>query len=65
MRDRLNGKATRMIRLDRERFRDDFEEEESDIDRMNGLNLISFPAAKNVTSRDGESSIVLGRKSTL
>ena len=65
MRDRLNGKATRMIRLDRERFRDDFEEEETDIYRMNGLNLTSFPAAENVTSRDGESSIVLGRKSTL
>lgn len=54
-----NGRVTRMIRMDRERFRDDFEGEEIDRYRMNELNLISSLEGENVISRDGELSIVL------
>ena len=59
MRGTSNGRVTRMIRMDRERFRDDFEGEEIDRYRMNELNLISSLEGENVISRDGELGIVL------
>jgi hypothetical protein len=54
-----NGRVTRMIRLDRGRFQDGFEGEETDRYRMNELNLISSLEGENVILRDGDSGIVL------